>query len=81
MELWNRRYTRLWLYYQQFKWWRFAYSVDGAQLQLLEHLSFNDFKLEFLRPGEVIPKSDWIRLKELTKSLGSEEVRWPAIPV
>jgi hypothetical protein len=77
MALWNWRYTRSWLACQGFPWRRFRNSVDGAQLRL----SFNDFQRECLWPGEVIRKLDWIRLKELTKSLDGEQVKWPAIPV
>jgi hypothetical protein len=79
MKLWNRDYTKNWLARQGLAWSIFLDSVDGAKLHLLAKLSFDDFKLEFLKGGNVMPKTEWIRLKELTKDIRSDEVKWPKI--
>lgn len=81
MTLWNASYTKKWLQCQHFHPdMIFADTVDGKKLALLDQLSFEDFKHEFLaKPESAISKTEWIRLKHLTKSLDSDEVNWPRI--
>jgi hypothetical protein len=79
MKWWHRGYTKRWLDRQGFASQIFHPSVDGAKLCLLGKLSFFAFTNEFLTPGSWLPESEWMRLKKLTKSLGSDGVGWPAI--